>query len=101
MKVKIYTTPEFDTINILLYEEGPDGKKHIIKPINLIAHEYKEGDPIEPTIRLSSNYSKQFMQEMADELRKQGVRTKQDELNEGELGATKYHLSDLRKLLKL
>lgn len=101
MKVKIYTTPEFDTINILFYEERPDGKRWIVKPVELIAEEYKEGKSIKPTIQLDGFLSKEFMQCMADELRKNGIRTQQDELNEGELKASKYHLEDLRQLLKL
>ena len=101
MKVKIYTTPEFDCMHFLFYEEMPDGKKYIAKPIELIMEEHKETDNIEPTLKLSSSQSKEFLQQMADEIRKQGIRNFQDELNEGELKASKYHLEDLRQLLKL
>jgi len=101
MKVKIYTTPEFAQLQIIFYEERPDGKRYIAKPVDLIMKEYKEGEPIEPTIILPDFTSQEFMKQMAEEIKKQGIRTKLDEDNEGELKANKYHLEDLRKLLKL
>ena len=101
MKIKIYTTPEFNQLQFLFYEERPDGKRYIAKSIELIMEEYKPGDLIKPTLMLPGYTSGEFMKEMAEEIKKQGIRTKVDEDNEGELKATKYHLEDLRKITKL
>lgn len=100
MKVKIYTRPEFFEQDIIIYQEI-NGKKYVAKPVEFIFEEYTPATSIEPTIKLSHEFAASFMQAMADELRNNGIRTKQDEINEGELVATKHHLSDLRKLLKI
>jgi hypothetical protein len=100
MKVKIYSRPEFSEQEIIIYEER-DGKRYVAKPVEFVFKEYKDGKMVEPTIRLGQEFSIPFMQAMADELSKNGIRTEMDKQNEGSLAATKYHLSDLRKLLKI
>lgn len=100
MEVKIYTRPDFGEQEIIIYEER-GGKIYVAKPVEFIFEEYIPAKYAEPTIKLSHEFAAPFMQAMADELRKNGIRTKQDEINEGELVATKHHLSDLRKLLKI
>ncbi len=100
MKVKIYHEEPFNELRIILYEEN-NGKKYIVKPMKMVVEEYREGQYTEPSLRISGATATEFMQEMANEIKTQGIRTDIDKINEGSLVATKYHLEDLRKLLKL
>lgn len=86
----------------LLFVERRNGKTYIAKPVELIFEEAKEDDYIEqPTMRLSNLYSEQLFKALAEALDQHGTKTDNDFKIHGLLEATKYHLSDLRRLLKL
>ena len=59
--------------------------------------EAKEGDEHKPTFRLTSEMAKL----LTEALLSKGVRPDEESRNEGRLEATRYHLEDLRKMLKL
>ena len=54
-----------------------------------------------PSIHLPGRLGEEVMQAMADAFSKRGIKTDNDHKIQGTLEATKYHLEDLRKLLKL
>ena len=101
MKAKIYVHPEWGDVSIIFYEDYPDGRRAFAEHIDLLFKIHEPGTKIEPTLNLPSHLATDILQSLADQIREQGIRHKQDELNDGELRATKYHLEDLRKLLKL
>jgi hypothetical protein len=100
MKVKIYQEPAFNALSFTFYEER-DGKKWIAKPMDIIMEEYKIGDDVQPTLRINSEFVPEFLKSLVNEINSEGIRADQDSVNEGQLIATKYHLEDLRELLKL
>ena len=101
MKVKIGRDTFSDSLFILFYY-NQNGKRYIAEPIKL---KFKEADEYpcgtKPTIALNYYDAQELLKEMAEELDKQGVKTENDFKIQGLLEATKFHLSDLRHLLKL
>jgi hypothetical protein len=104
MKVKIVQNDPFLKTDIYIYEQH-EQKRSLAQPVELIFKDIKEADystdSIKPTISIHQEFAFALFKALADELHRNGVRTDQDELNEGELKALKNHLEDLRKLLKL
>ena len=84
-------------VEILLYEER-DGKIFVVKPVKLVLEQAEDGLAYNPTLFLPDVG---FLQEVAEELDKIGVKTEKDAKIQGTLEATRFHLGDLRKLLKL
>ena len=58
-------------------------------------------DAPKPVLVLGGREANQILKELAEAIDKQGVKTDQDAKTEGLLQATKYHLEDMRTLLKL
>ena len=52
-------------------------------------------------MKLNNIIAQDFLQGLAEALDKQGIKTDKDAKIQGTLDATRYHLEDLRKLLKL
>jgi len=100
MKVKIYKNPYKDIIEFLIYDER-NGKRYIAQPVKLIFKEWKEGEEIKPTLEIGGFFEGEFLEALAEALDEKGIKTDKDAKIEGILEATKYHLEDLRKLLKL
>ena len=100
MKIRFYTNPTRLGIEMLIINEQ-NGKHYIAKPINLVFEEYELGKDVEPTLRLHELSAQEFMQAMAEALDEQGVKTDKDAKIQGTLEATKYHLEDLRFMLKI
>jgi hypothetical protein len=100
MKAEIYRNPLKRTVDILFYYDQ-NGKRYIAKPVKLIFEELKEGVEIEPTLRIDRFMERDFLIALAEALQQEGIDTHREAKIEGLLEATKYHLEDLRKLLKL
>ena len=79
-----------------------EGKIYICKPMKM---EYipisADGSFTEASLTLPNPLGQEFCQKMAEALSKRGVKTDNDHKIIGILEATKYHLEDLRQLLKL
>lgn len=75
---------------ILHYENG-----------NWRRNEIKDGFMQEPSLILPGSIANEIMQAMANAFAEKGLKTDSDHKIQGTLEATKYHLEDLRKLLKL
>ena len=100
MKIKIHKNPYSDAIEFLIYKEQ-NGKKYIAQPVEIIFEEHKEGKAIKPTLTIGGFFEGEFLNALAEALDEKGIKTDKDAKIEGTLGATRYHLEDLRKLLKL
>jgi len=100
--MKIFINPNLwaDTYDIYITEEGYDGKRLIAKPMQLEFDEIKNGEPREPSIKISRLFGREtnFLQALSDALAKAGYKPSSVEENIGELKATKIHLADMRKL---
>jgi len=94
---------EFDRIghriNLLFFSRHSDGKITVVKPVDVVYCTEEEGSEIKPTLKL--NYDPQLLQSIAEECSRLGIKTDSDHKIAGTLEATKYHLEDCRKLLKL
>ena len=83
-----------------------DRRKGQNSVINLYTGETKvlkdfEEIPQDFMMKLSSFIANDFLQALAEALDQQGIKTDKDAKIAGTLEATKYHLEDMRKLLKL
>jgi len=103
MKIFIEANNWQDSYNIYIVEEGHNGKRFLAKPMNLEFVEFNNTEPQEPSIKISRVFGREtnFLQALSDALGKAGFSPKTIEENIGELKAAKYHLEDLRKMLKL
>ena len=103
MKVKIRLDELGDVVNIYLYEKrGGNGDIYIAKSIDLVFTKRETGMIAKPTLRLPLyGGDGEILQSLAEELDKMNVKTDKDAKIQGTLEATRYHLEDLRRLLKL
>lgn len=99
-KVTIYQEPYSDSIFISIgYRDGH--RLFLADPVELIFREYELGMKYEPTLSLNWAFAREFLKALAEELDKAGVKTDSDAKMQGILEAQKYHLEDLRTMLKL
>ena len=101
-EVKIYEEPWRDSVNIIFfYREGE--KVYKAKNVELEFEEIKEYAAIDDkaTIVLSSFKAHELLRSLAEALDEKDIKTDKDAKIQGTLSATRYHLEDLRKLLKL
>ena len=83
-----------------------DRRKGQNSVINLYTGETKvlkefEEIPFEFMMKISNFLANDFLKALAEALDQQGIKTDKDAKIAGTLEATKYHLEDMRKLLKL
>ena len=99
--VSLGTDPVTGEVGIYFYERR-NGKTYLAKPVELEFVEKEEGGPTSlPTISISHIYAEPLLEAIAQALDEAGVQTDNDAKVQGTLEATKYHLEDLRSLLKL
>jgi hypothetical protein len=98
--VNIHQQPWNDGLSITIWEER-QGKVFVAKRVDLVFEECQGGYTTDPTLQLSHFHAPVFLNALAEALDKHGVKTDKDAKLQGTLEATKYHLQDLRKLLKL
>lgn len=99
MRAKISLCDFGREVKIFIYEERGD-KTFLAKPVELELEEIDRHKSIEPTLRIGG-VSNQFLQSLAEELDELKIKTDKDAKIQGTLEATKYHLEDMRSLLKL
>lgn len=89
------------SLAIYLLEYGVDGKEFFItwNGVNMESHTHVNGEKATPFLEIFGDYSKPFMQAMADALNEHGVNPTGKPVLENELTATKYHLEDMRNLV--
>jgi len=103
VKVLLASRPELGGggTDVFIYKERPDGKCEIVEPMEFVWREMNEVDIAEPTMRLDGRTARAFFQAFAETLSKDGIETEKDARLKGTLDAQKYHLEDLREMLKL
>lgn len=102
MKIYIRTVDFNDSLQIYLVEDNfPGGRKMIVKPMHMELEELVPGHHAEPSLTLAGTMALEFTKAMAEALDRAGVKTEKDAKIEGTLEATRYHLEDLRRLLKM
>lgn len=100
---KVYIDKNFldYSVNIHLVERR-NGKTYYGVCSDLVFTEIKDFEAVKgPTIRLPLPYSEAIMKAFAEAFDKNNIKTENDFKIQGLLEATKYHLQDLRSLLKL
>jgi hypothetical protein len=101
LKAKINFPFFEDACFITIYEkEGSD--LYIARPVELIFDLQKKGEYLkEPTLKIFGTATGSLLSSLAEELSKNKIKPESDSKLIGTLDATKYHLEDLRRLLKL
>lgn len=84
----------------MFYEER-NGKLYVVAPMEMKLIEHNEGEVARPSLHISHFMAPVFLESLATALDNHGVKTENDHKIKGTLDATKYHLEDLRTLLKL
>lgn len=88
------------SLNFYIFVNLPDGSRKICTNLKTMrVEDYKDGEIIKPTFSISGMLAKPFLQAMADELHKIGIKPKDKPVLQNELTATKYHLEDMRRLV--
>ena len=100
--VKVYYNPLADVFEMLIIEDMGDGRRAVVLPMKMELRVLERGGRIEePSLQLDGNIYKPLMKAMAEALDKEGIKTDNDAKLQGTIDATRYHLEDLRTLLKL
>jgi hypothetical protein len=101
-KVFIQFNPVYDGLDLYFTETLENRQKAIALPMKL---EWKIFDPVsdkvEPSLQLYGPEANAFLDALAEALDKNGIKTDKDAKIQGTLEATRYHLEDLRTMLKL
>ena len=101
LRAKIWTDPMQAGYEITFYYEKED-KLYIAKKVELEFQEYKPYEDHPSTLGVSlRDVRAGFFQDLINELNQLGFKPKSESFLEGELEATKFHLKDMRTLLKL
>ena len=98
--VSVFHDPCYDHAEVRIIAKCGD-KILICKPVELEWKEHEEGKYMEPTFKLGGYMTGPFLKAFATAAKKNGMNPADDLRMEGELKATKYHLEDMRKLLKV
>jgi hypothetical protein len=86
---------------VYIFANNPDGTRSICSDLKLGTFKtHNRGERIEePTFRVTGDMAKPFLQGMANELHALGIKAEKAPVLENEMGAVKYHLEDMRKLV--
>jgi hypothetical protein len=87
-------------LKVYIFANEVDGSRSIITDLTTgEMKNVKTGQCIDgPTFTLGFGMSEPFMQAMANELHKMGIKAEEAPVLENELTATKYHLEDMRAM---
>ena len=101
IKFHICKNPAYDVTEIYITAKGGHGQNLLVKPMDFIFEETSVGTYHPPSIRLDNIHATEFLTALAEALDEKGIKTDKDAKIQGTLEATRYHLEDLRELLKL
>ncbi len=101
LEVHIERSP-LGTVDIYFIDRR-SGRTRVAQPLQLVFEEVNPGEAPRhgPTLSLDDMWGEELLQAFADALDKRNIKTDKDAKIEGTLGATREHLQDLRRLLKL
>ena len=104
MKFRIIVDSYSGNLNFYAHQvdrSGDHTRMYYAKPVLLEFEEVPEGHVRHPFISIPEEFIESAIQALMKDLEHQGFRTDRAAHAEGQLGATEYHLEDLRQLLKL
>jgi len=87
--------PCSDSVSLYVFERGD--KKIRVYTTNKVVKEYNDGDEITPSLVIPKHFLPELLKAIVD----LGIQSPDQSFISGELVATKFHLEDTRKLLKL
>ena len=107
-----------ENLKVIVYQDGltcytriailiisHNGNRGIYNPITKEVREIKDGlgmnDFEDMVIKLPYELCQKFFKAMAETLDERGIKTENDSKLQGTMEAMRYHLEDMRKLLKL
>ena len=101
METKMWYDICNDELQVLFFEDLGQGRRSVVLPMEMKIQVLERGESVPgPSLQLGS-YGNSLLKSLAEQLDKQGIKTDSDATIQGTLQATKYHLEDLRKLLKI
>lgn len=101
ISVSIRQAWDFSGYEIVFWERRGD-KIAVVEPMELKFTETAEGAFLtQPSLRIPYHMAPGFFKALAEVMDKEGIKTENDHKIQGLLEATKFHLQDMRKLLKL
>ena len=95
-EIKIIQCMDKMGYNVFVFADQ-GGKRVILDGDGITTKDYVMGEDVKPTFFLPQDLTKP----LADALAEMGVKTDSDAKLTGTVEATRYHLEDLRKMLKL
>ena len=102
MEVNIQEDFSTQTVKMIFYDMD-ERSKRVYNLYTGESTQVEEGMviPEEFIMKVPGYMANALLKSLAEALSERGVKTKMDATMEGQLDATKYHLEDLRKLLKI
>lgn len=101
MEIEIYNIPFRKSVEIMFFKETPEGR-YRTKPMTIEWEKERPGEVYpKASLTVEGGDSETFLQVLAEALARHGVKTDKDAKIEGTLQATRYHLEDMREMLKL
>ncbi len=100
MKVQIRQGWNDMGLEIIFWEEL-NGKLYVVEPMEMKLTESPMGFVEKPSLQISGPMAQQFLKSFAECLDQADIKTDKDARIQGMLEATRFHLEDLRTLLKL
>ncbi len=102
--MKIYYQNKFDQyITEVAFVENRGDRRTAFNFVSGTAEDIREGTPIpkEGIMKIPTDLFNEIVKGFAEIANEKGLKLDSDMKREGQLEATKYHLEDMRKLLKL
>jgi hypothetical protein len=99
-QVSVVDVPELRATRVFVYRDIGANATEVLTQDGL-TEEITGFDEIKPIFTLSYRLAQQVLSGLADAVSRHGITPKREATIEGELTATKYHLEDLRHLLKI
>ena len=100
-RVTVMNRDYSDMVDVAVWRRADDQTVEMLDAHGGVSATRKEGVPwgndVKPTLTIQSHLA----QKLVEAFMGLGIKPDAEARNEGELGATKYHLEDLRTLLKI
>ena len=105
-KVRIVDEPHCNETKIYIYRDCGNRREFIVDLSKQVIKSYEMGTLIKtndltPTIVVGWMGGGELLQAIADGLCENGIKAKQAPVVQNELDATKYHLEDMREIVKV
>ena len=104
MKFEVFTEYRdyANELNFYIFKDNLDGSRDICTSLDKMEFTRHNADGtsenIKPTFSIKGMITQPFLQEMANALKKIGIKAEGEPIIENELSAVKYHLEDMRAL---